>query len=394
MLGFEIDYSPGLLPKGKIANSIMNKGQKYTKQDLDEYIRQGEPQQRERGEAWKVAIGLQQVDGLQTSDYLFDTARKHIEGDITIEEAKELIDSYYKSADNRKLVENDRTEEADKVSARITEILAEKTFSFTPAQLTSIRRRLFDGIYKLAGRIRDYNITKNEWVLGGKTVYYASADTISDTLDYDMGQEREFKYEGVNVDDAIRHLTRFCANLWQIHPFCEGNTRTTAVFMIKYLRTLGFNVLNDVFAEHSWYFRNALVRANFRDLPKGITETTIYLERFFRSMLLGEQHDLRNRIMHVDWGKVEGSAVQSAKPDFQSANTSKELPLKCKNCTLEEAAVLRIVQKNPTVTQKEIATEIGKSERTVKTITVNLQEKGILQRVNGKRNGRWEITDE
>lgn len=372
----------------------MNEEQKYTIQGLEEYIRQGEPLQRERGEAWKVAIGLQQVDGLRTSEYLLDTARKHIEGDITIEEAKELIDSYYKSADGRRSVENDRTEEADKVSARITEILVEKTFSFTPAQLTSIHRRLFDGIYKLAGRIRDYNITKNEWVLGGKTVYYASADTISDTLDYDMGQEREFKYEGVNVDDAIKHLTRFCANLWQIHPFCEGNTRTTAVFMIKYLRTLGFNVLNDVFAENSWYFRNALVRANFRDLPKGITETTIYLERFFRSMLLGEQHVLRNRIMHVDWGKVEGSAVQSAKSELQSAITSEELPLKCKKCTLEEAAVLRIVQKNPTATQKEIAVEIGKSERTVKTITVNLQEKGILQRVNGKRNGRWEIIDE
>lgn len=370
----------------------MNDEQKY--QGLEDYIRQGEPQQRERGEAWKVAIGLQQVDGLQTSEYLLDTARRHIVGDITIEEAKDLIDSYYKSADGRKLAENDRTEEADKVSARITEILTEKTFSFTPAQLTSIHRRLFDGIYKLAGRIRDYNITKNEWVLGGKTVYYASADTICDTLDYDIGQERDFSYEGLNVDDAIRHLTRFCANLWQVHAFCEGNTRTTAVFMIKYLRTLGFNVVNDVFAENSWYFRNALVRANYSDLTKGITETTVYLERFFRCMLLGEQHDLRNRIMHVDWGKVEGSAVQSAKLKFQSANQTDELPLKCKNCTLEEAAVLRIVQKNPTATQKEIAAEIGKSERTVKTITINLQEKGVLQRVNGKRNGRWKINND
>ncbi len=370
----------------------MNEELKYI--DFEAYERVAEPHKRERVSAWRTAIGLQDVDGLRVSEYLKETAVKHIEGDITIEEAKELIDSYYMSADGRKSVENDRTEEADKVSARITEILAEKTFSFTPAQLTSIHRRLFDGIYKLAGRIRDYNITKNEWVLGGKTVYYASADTISDTLDYDMGLEREFKYEGVNVDDVIRHLTRFCANLWQIHPFCEGNTRTTAVFMIKYLRTLGFNVLNDVFAENSWYFRNALVRANFRDLPKGITETTIYLERFFRSMLLGEQHDLRNRIMHVDWDKAEESAVHSAKPESQSANTSKELPLKCKNCTLEEAALLRIVQKNPTATQKEIATEIGKSERTIKTITVNLQEKGILKRVNGKRNGRWEITNE
>ena len=364
---------------------------KYSIPNLDEYIRQGEPQQRERGEAWKVAIGLQQVDGLQTSEYLLDTARKHIEGHITIEEAKGLIDSYYKSADGRKLIGNDRTEEADKVSARITEMLAEKTFSFTPAQLTSIHRRLFDGIYKLAGRLRDYNITKNEWVLGGKTVYYASADTISDTLDYDMEQEREFNYEGMNMDDAIRHLTRFCANLWQVHAFCEGNTRTTAVFMIKYLRTLGFNVVNDMFAENSWYFRNALVRANYSDLTRGITETTVYLERFFRSMLLGEQHDLKNRIMHVNWGKVEETAVQSARPELQSANTAEELPPKCKDCTLKEAAVLRIVQKNPAATQKEIAAGIGKSERTVKTITVNLQEKGILQRVNGKRNGRWVI---
>lgn len=186
--------------------------------------------------------------------------------------------------------------------------------------MISIHRRLFDGIYKLAGRIRDYNITKNEWVLGGKTVYYASADTISETLNYDMGQEREFSYANMNIDDAIRHLTRFCANLWQVHAFCEGNTRTTAVFMIKYLRTLGFNVVNDVFAENSWYFRNALVRANYSDLTNGITETTEYLERFFRSMLLGEEHDLRNRIMHVDWNKVENETIsQSAIHEVQSA---------------------------------------------------------------------------
>ncbi|MCQ2269558.1 MAG: Fic family protein [Bacteroidaceae bacterium] len=369
----------------------MSDEQKYTIQGLEEYIRQGEPQQRERGEVWRVAIGLQQVDGLQTSAYLLDTARKHIEGDISIEEAKLLIDSYYKSADGRKVTENDRTEEADKVSARITEMLEEKTFSFTPAQLTSIHRRLFNGIYKHAGSIRDYNFTKNEWVLSGNSVYYASADTISDTLDYDMGQERKFSYEGMNVDEAIRHLARFCANLWQVHAFCEGNTRTTAVFMIKYLRTLGFNVVNDVFAENSWYFRNALVRANYSDLTRGITETTVYLEQFFRCMLLGEKHELKNRVMHVDWGTVEGNAIQSAKSEFQSANTTDDLPLKCNNCTLEEVAVLRIVQNKPTATQKEIAQEIGKSERTVKTITVNLQEKGFLQRVNGKRNGRWVI---
>lgn len=372
----------------------MSDEQAYNIQGLDEYIRQGEPHQRERSEAWKVAIGLQQVDRLQTSDYLLDTAKRHIEGDISIGEAKELIDSYYKSVSGRKEIENDRTEEADKVAARITELIEEKTFSFTPAQLISIHRRLFEAIYKLAGRIRDYNITKQEWVLGGKTVYYASYDTISETLDYDMGQERQFDYSNMNIDEAIRHLTRFCANLWQIHAFCEGNTRTTAVFMIKYLRALGFNVVNDVFAENSWYFRNALVRANYSDLTQGITETTIYLERFFRSMLLGEEHDLRNRIMHVDWGKVDGETTpQSAKHEDKSAKTGDGLPPKCKNCTLEEVAVLRIVQKNRYATQKEIAAEIGKSERTVKSITIALQDKQILKRVNGKRNGYWEVAE-
>lgn len=373
----------------------MSDEQKYTIQGLDEYIRQGEPQQRERSEAWKVAIGLQQVDRLQTSEYLLDTAKRHIEGDISIGEVKELIDSYYKSAAGRKEVEGDRTEEADKVAARITELIEEKTFSFTPAQLISIHRRLFEGIYKLAGRIRDYNITKNEWVLGGKTVYYASADTISDTLAYDMGQEREFNYANMNIDEAIRHLTRFCANLWQVHAFCEGNTRTTAVFMIKYLRTLGFNVVNDVFAENSWYFRNALVRANYSDLTAGISETTLYLERFFRSMLLGEEHDLRNRIMHVDWGKVTDDATsKSANKPVLSAKLSDELPPKCKNCTLEEVAVLRVIQQDPSAQQKFVAKEIGKSERTVKTITARLTELGIIKRSKGKGSDWIIIYDE
>lgn len=373
----------------------MSDEQKYTIQGLEEYIRQGEPLQRERGETWRVAIGLQQVDGLTPSEYLLDTAQKHIEGNISIDEAKRLIDAYYKSEAGRKEVESSRTEEADKVSARITEILTEKTFSFAPTQLTSIHRRLFEGIYKQAGKIRDYNITKNEWVLNGKTVYYASADTISETLNYDMGQERAFNYADMNVDDAISHLTRFCANIWQIHPFCEGNTRTTAVFMIKYLRTLGFHVTNDVFAENSWYFRNALVRANYSDLTQGITETTAYLENFFRCMLLGEEHDLRNRTMHVEWHKVQDkNEVQSANKAVQSAEMAEILPSKCKFCTLEEIALLRIVQNNPSVTQKEIAVQMSKSERTIKTITVHLQEIGILRRANGKRNGYWEIIGE
>ena len=364
-------------------------------QGLDEYIRQGEPQEQERGRAWQTAIGLQEVDGLKTSPYLLETARRHIEGDITISEAKQLIDSYYKSQAGRKEIEGERTEEADKVSARITELLQEQTFNFSPAQLTSIHRRLFEGIYKFAGLTRGYNITKREWVLRGETVYYASADTISETLEYDMGQERTYNYEGKSIDEVISHLTRFCANLWQIHAFGEGNTRSTAVFMIKYLKTLGFKVTNDLFATHSWYFRNALVRANYSNIQAGITETTVFLERFFRNMLLGETTPLRNREMHLDW-KPEPEA-QSAKTDsqniknsLQSANSALPLPTKCKNCTLEEVAVLRIIQQDPSAKQSFIAKEIRKSERTVKAITARLTEKGIIKRSKGKGSD-WEI---
>ena len=364
-------------------------------QGLDEYIRQGEPQEQERGRAWQTAIGLQEVDGLKTSPYLLETARRHIEGDITISEAKQLIDSYYKSQAGRKEIEGERTEEADKVSARITELLQEQTFNFSPAQLTSIHRRLFEGIYKFDGLTRGYNITKREWVLRGETVYYASADTISETLEYDMGQERTYNYEGKSIDEVISHLTRFCANLWQIHAFGEGNTRSTAVFMIKYLKTLGFKVTNDLFATHSWYFRNALVRANYSNIQAGITETTVFLERFFRNMLLGETTPLRNREMHLDW-KPEPEA-QSAKTDsqniknsLQSANSALPLPTKCKNCTLEEVAVLRIIQQDPSAKQSFIAKEIRKSERTVKAITARLTEKGIIKRSKGQGSD-WEI---
>lgn len=358
-------------------------------QGLDEYIRQGEPQEQERGRAWQTAIGLQEVDGLKTSPYLLDTARRHIEGDITISEAKQLIDSYYKSLTGRKEIEEERTEEADKVSARITELLQEQTFNFSPAQLTSIHRRLFEGIYKFAGLIRDYNITKREWVLRGETVFYASADTISETLKYDMELERNYSYEGKSIDEAISHLTRFCANLWQIHAFGEGNTRSLAVFMIKYLRTLGFKTTNDLFATNSWYFRNALVRANYSNLQEGITETTVFLERFFRNMLLGETTPLRNREMHLDWKgetEIQRAKIESKSEEgtVQRENSALPLPQKCKNCTLEEIAVLRIIQQEPSAKQSFIAKEIKKSERTVKTITARLTEKGIIKRSKGK----------
>ena len=353
--------------------------------DFEEYIRQGEPQKREKGYAWQTAIGLQAVDDLKPSEYLIQTARQHIEGDITIEEAKQLIDSYYQSKTTRADIE-DRTEEADKVSARIAEILSEKTFTFSPIEYITIHRRLFQGIYKLAGKIRDYNITKKEWVLKGDTVLYASADSIRETLDYDFAQEKSFSYKDLNINDAITHIAKFISGIWQIHAFGEGNTRTTAVFTIKYLRIFGFSISNEAFANHSWYFRNALVRANYNNLSKGIYATTEYIEAFFRNLILSEHNELKNRTM----------LVQEPSAQFvQSAEISDDTVPKCKictlNCTLEEIAVLNFLREQPKATQKEIAAHIGKSERTIKNITVSLTEKGFIERKNGKRNGFWEV---
>ena len=278
--------------------------------DFEEYIRQSEPHKREKGYAWQTAIGLQAVDGLKPSEYLKEKARQHIEGDITIDEVKQWVDSYYKSKVARSSSE-DRTEEADKVSARITEILSENTFTFSPIEYLAIHRHLFEGIFSHAGQIRDYNITKNEWVLKGATVLYASAGSIRETLEYDFSQEKIFDYKNLNIDEAIRHIARFVSEIWQIHAFGEGNTRTTAVFTIKYLHTFGFNFSNETFANHSWYFRNALVRANYNDLTKGVYATTEFLEKFFRNLILNEQNELKNRNLQID--EIEKEAIQSAK---------------------------------------------------------------------------------
>lgn len=268
------------------------------KDPFEEYLRESEPDKAIKGYAWSTAIGLQAVDGLKPSKYLIDTAIQNIEGKITIKEAQSLIEDYYRERPTH-WSDADRTEEADKVSSRIAEILSETAFSFSPNEYVSIHRKLFQGIYKYAGKIRDYNITKKEWVLDGETVMYGSASELKATLEYDFSQEKDFSYKGLSMDEIIHHLAVFVSRLWQIHIFGEGNTRTTAVFLIKYLRTLGFSATNDIFAVNAWYFRNALVRANYTNLQKNVHETTEYLELFLRNLLLDEQNELHNRNLHI-----------------------------------------------------------------------------------------------
>lgn len=288
------------------------------KDPFKEYLRESEPDKAGKGYAWSTAIGLQAVDGLKTSKYLIDTAIQNIEGKITMKEAQGLIDSYYEERPVH-LSDEERTEEADKVSSRIAEILSENAFSFSPNEYISIHRKLFQGIYKHAGKIRDYNITKKEWVLDGATVMYGSASELRATFEYDFSQEKDFSYKGLSIDEIIHHLAVFVSRLWQIHIFGEGNTRTTAVFFIKYLRTLGFSATNDIFAKNAWYFRNALVRANYTNLQKGIHETTEYLEVFLRNLLMNENNELHNRDLHISGLlNAEKIDIESKKVDIGS----------------------------------------------------------------------------
>ena len=312
------------------------------KDPFKEYLRESEPDKAHKGYAWSTAIGLQAVDGLKPSRYLIDTAIQNIEGKITMKEAQSLIDSYYEERPVH-LSDDERTEEADKVSSRIAEILSETAFSFSPNEYISIHRKLFRGIYKHAGKIRDYNITKKEWVLDGATVMYGSASELRATLEYDFSQEKDFSYKGLSMDEIIHHLAVFVSRLWQIHIFGEGNTRTTAVFFIKYLRTLGFSATNDIFAENAWYFRNALVRANYNDLKNGVHETTEYLELFLRNLLLDEKNELHNRTMHIS-GKFAEVDIESGEVDIESTKVDIRNKLLSFSDTISEKTINHTVE--------------------------------------------------
>lgn len=269
--------------------------------ELSTYIKQGEPSRVEKAKNWETAIGLQDVDGLKPSKYLIETAKEHIEGKIDIEVARKKINNYYRALDDRKIEEKEDSEEADKVSVRITEILSDNSFNFNPTELMSIHKKLFTDVYEHAGNIRNYNFSKNEWILNNDSVIYASYETIMSALEYDFEQEKKFSYKDLSLEETIKHLCKFTSNIWQIHPFCEGNTRTTAVFIIKYLRTFGFNINDDVFANNSWYFRNSLVRANYKNFEKNIFEDMSYLEKFFSNLLSNTNYKLKNRYTHIDY---------------------------------------------------------------------------------------------
>lgn len=351
------------------------------KDPFKEYIKESEADKRDKGYAWHTAIGLQAVDGLKTSEYLVQTAVRNIEGEISFEEANALLQSYYE--ENPAHDSDDRTEEADKVSARIAALLSEKAFSFTPNEYLSIHRKLFTGIYSHVGRVRDYNITKKEWVLNGATVLYGSATELRATLDYDFSEEKKFSYKNLTMDEIIHHLAVFISRLWQIHVFGEGNTRTTAVFFIKYLRTLGFDVTNDIFAENAWYFRNSLVRANYNDLKNGIHETTEFLELFLRNLLLNESNPLDNRTLHIS-----GTFREPKKPDIDVLKPDIEKIFQPKTVS----HILRLREAFPGQTifgRSDVMRVIDIKASRASDFLKEMAENGIIEPVSGHGKGKY-----
>lgn len=327
--------------------------------NFDEYIRQGEPQKRERAEAWRIAIGLQAVDGLTTSDYLQETAKRNIEGEISIDEARELVRQYYITKTSHD--DKDNKEEADKVSGNISKLLQTNAFTYSVAGFAAIHRAIFEGVFKHAGQFRNYDITKKEWVLNGDTVLYGRWQDLQMAIEYDLEQERQFNYSKLSRDQTIEHLAKFVAGLWQIHPFREGNTRTTAIFTIKYLRSQGFLINNELFEQHSWYFRNALVRANYRNLSKGICYELVFLVRFFRNLLLGENNLLKNRYMLIN------------SPDEWNLENCEQVPYKyptstpqvIDNITTDNPYIIKLIHVtgNKEMSAKEIMDGIGLKDR-------------------------------
>ena len=362
------------------------------KPDYEEYIRHGEPAKKERAQIWRTAIGLQQVDGLDVSEYFKQTVKRNIEGDISIDQVLKLTQAYYVSKTNREK-DDDEKEEADRVAANISKILSTQTLDFTTNGYISLHRRIFHGVFKHAGQLRTYDITKREFVLRGETVNYLNHEDLRAALDYDIAQEKLFSYRNLSQDEAISHIAQFVSGLWQIHAFGEGNTRTTAVFTIQYLRSIGYEVNNDLFAAHSWYFRNALVRANYKNAKLGIDYTTVYLERFFRNLLLDEHWELKSRYLlinppaeYAEQPKAdEGDVIENVIE--KSANVTENVTEKL---TDRQSRIIKMVAHHPFITTTMMAQSLGVS---VMTIRRDIQKMShLIHHIGPDKGGRWELT--
>ena len=372
--------------------------------DFDKYYEAPEPGRRERAYGWATAIGLQDVDGLKPSQYLIDTAKRHIEGEISQEEARRLVDEYYETKEGHDLPAD--VQEADKVSARMIAVINSPTFNFSVAYYLGLHRQIFDGVFKFAGEIRSVELTKREWVLNGDSVQYTPSCMIKDTLEYDFDRERKFKYKGLSEDRFVEHFAAFISGIWQIHPFREGNTRTAALFAIKYLRSRGYSVTNDLFAEKSYYFRNALVRANYENDRLGVEKTQLPLEEFFKVLLYGDEIELHNRFLKIgqEYGTAAAKAIKDLhrhddvtnvgvnKPDVginQGDDVINDVINGVIKFTEKEEIAVKAFIRDPRLSAVRLADLIGVKQRQAQRIITSLKKKAGLKRRGARKNGEW-----
>ena len=372
--------------------------------ELGGYFKAEEPGRRERADAWATAIGLQKVDGLTPSQFLFDTAKDHIEGRITQNQARRRIRDYYATRDETSRPDPEK-EEADKVSERIVAVINDGGFAFTPEYYISIHAKLFKGVLPSAGKLRTVNIRKREWVLKDDSVLYGDAATLKQSLVRDFIDEREFDYGGKSPRKMIPHFARFIAQIWQLHPFGEGNTRTTAVFAIKYLGSLGYGVANNMFKDNSWFFRNALVRANYADHSHGVQRDWSYLESFFRNLLLGEHNEMKSRYLLIGLTEEDKRKIRELTEgkDGQKATRKSGRESREKKCSGgreksrekrrlgSREKILALLAERPALTYAGLSEATGLTVKAIEKNIRQLKAAGRLRRIGPDKGGHWEV---
>lgn len=247
---------------------------------------------------WDMAIGLQEVDNLKPSKYLEKLLEENVEGNLTIEEVEKELREYYIEKENKNAINHSELE-CDFVSARIVELLNEDKFELSVDYLKYVHKFLFQDVYEFAGEFRKIDFSKHEKILNNDSVAYGDCNTLTESLEYDISLEREKFYKEMNIVEVINNITKFSSSIWQVHPFREGNTRTTALFIEKYLISLGYSVDNTLFKDKSVYFRNALVRSNYFNNYLNIKEDNSYLVKFYENLLLGKNNNLHSKDLIV-----------------------------------------------------------------------------------------------
>ena len=273
-----------------------------SEKDLDSSMNPYQEQQKPKGYIkqlqWDMAIGLQEVDNLKPSKYLEEIKEKNVLGELTIEEVEKSLKEYYVEKEKQNNINHNELE-CDFVSMRIVELLEKDNFELSVDYLKDIHKYLFQDVYEFAGEFRNINFSKHEIILNNDSVAYGDYKTLRESLEYDISLEKGKNYKNMSIVEVIKNITDFSSSIWQVHPFREGNTRTTAVFIEKYLISLGYNVDNSLFRDKSVYFRNALVRSNYFNDYLNIKEDKSYLIKFYENLLLGKNNNLHSEDLIV-----------------------------------------------------------------------------------------------